>query len=237
MASLASSTTSFAVIIQLDLTDTGYYKLAVRTQIPFDFRYLRFSVWDIKCLTIDNERATVGQHVKVVYETLAYKELKSLESASFISCENCSAFIENDKPRLRSKRMENNACKKCENLSTENVRVDTDLKLLSKTEKRYKYSLGIRLLFINEVTENRYIAMLYENDPIYSLAKELTCKNNYTVQGWAKDENGRYFLRLINVQNNLSPNNSHPCTSCKNTYKSSTSLSTHRQRFHPYKKN
>ena len=239
MCSVSSSTTCLGVIVQLDLTDVGYYKLVVRTQTPFDFKYLRFNVWNTKSLTSDGERAKVGEYVKVVYETEIYKELKSLERVSLKSCENCGAFLERNNVRSRLRSMNTSVCKHCSNLSSENkmLRVDAELKLISKTEKMFKYSPGTCLLFVDEGNEKHYLTTVFKNDPIYLPVKDLIPKSNYTVQGWAAIEKHRYFLKLMSVQRRPSLINPHQCTSCENTYKNLASLSTHKHRYHPYRKN
>ena len=200
------SSVSFGKVVQLEQTDGGYHKFVIRTQTPFDFKYLRFCVWKTKILNIDGKRVEPGEDVKVVYEREKFLKLKSIERSSHLTCEFCEAFCEKDDiiespvvgsgpwvSRLRQRTYR--TCQQCNNIPENDRRasVHTALKLIGKSEKQYTYSHGIRLTFVDDTDEDNkefYFVIVYENDPIYLEVKEyLKLKLNYLIHGWILSKN------------------------------------------------
>ena len=209
------SSVSFGIIVQLEETDGGYYKLVIRTQTPFDFQYLRFCVWNKKSLNIDDKSVNVGECVKVSYEKAKFLKLKSMERVSFDNCEICGAFFERNDMDIqppdvalghwvsRLRQRKNKHCQQCNNLSENDRRicVNTELKLIGKTVKQYTYSFGTRLTFVDEDNEKYYFAIVYENDPIYLMINDLKSKQMYLVQGWVKSKSDDgYVMKVMGIE-------------------------------------
>ena len=188
------SSISVGVVVQLEETEGGYYKLVIRIQIPFDFKFLRFYIWNIKRLNINDEMLMVGENVKISYEKGKFLKLKSIERVSLDLCEICGAYSERNGVPI--------ACDQCSDISKDCIkkRIDSDLKLIAKTEKQYTYSLGRRLTFVDKDNENYYFTIVYENEPMYPITDGLQLKKIYSVKGWEMcGSDDGYVIKVMDI--------------------------------------
>ena len=186
-----STSEEFAVVASLGQSSEGYYVLTVRLHTPFDFHYVRFKLWNPARLKYNEskETAKVGDTVKVVYENDKLPNLKSLTKSEFMKCDLCGVFSDPFKRKTRS-----STCLRCVYLPEGQKRtyVKSTVQLIGKKEKMYRYSLGISCVFADA---NRcYFAVMFENDPLFSNAKEFILRSKYTIQGWVLSENEDGFV-------------------------------------------
>ena len=189
---------SFAIVADLNETSGGYHVLTLRIHTPFDFRYIRFNLWNLARLKYNEseERAKVGDSVKVLYENGKFLNLKSVTKVSLKECDICGTFADLLKRTTRS-----NTCMKCVYLPEDQkrIRVNSTVKLIAEKEKMYRYSLGISFVFVDD--DRCYFAIVYENDPLFLDVKDFVTKSNYIIQGWVLSENeDGYLIKLINFE-------------------------------------
>ena len=169
--------------------------LTLRIHTPFDFRYIRFNLWNLARLQYNEseERTKVGDSVKVLYENDKFPNLKSVTKVSLKECDICGIFADQLKRTTRS-----NKCMKCVYLPDDQkrIRVNSTAKLIAEREKMYRYSLGISFVFSD--VDRCYFGKVFENDPLFLDAKDFVIKRNYTIQGWVLSENeDGYLIKLI----------------------------------------
>ena len=170
--------------------EKGFGKLTLRTQTPFNFRYLRFCFFNPTTLP-----EGLTEYVRVFYIIKnGFTVMTDIQNATPTECDTCGCFceeqdiIESTRPigvwsdRLRPRRI--TFCTACVDFRGErNVKMISQLKLVGSCEKKYTFSIGIRLDFIDG--ENKqFCSVIFENDPLYPLAKEMEDRGLYYVKGW-----------------------------------------------------
>ena len=192
---MSSVIVSVGVIAQLEESEAGYHRLVIRTHSPFDFQFIRFQLWSTKRLNINGEKLSVGENVKICYEKAKFLKLKTIGRVALDICDICGAFSErNDEPV---------SCDQCSDISEDDVkkRINFDLKLIAKSEKEYAYSLGRRLTFVDNDSEEYYFTIVYENDPIYPKTENLHLKKIYLVNGWEKSKSDDgYVIKVMEIK-------------------------------------
>ena len=191
----------FAIVAGWSQSSEGYYVFTVRLHSAFDFQYLRFNLWNparAKC-SESKETIKVGDAVKVSYENGKYPNLKSLTKVELTKCNICGVFNDPSKRKTRS-----DTCIRCVYLPEVQKRtyVNSIVQLIAKKEKMYRYSLGISCVFADA---NRcYFAVMFENNPLFSNAKEFILCSKFTIQGWVLSENEDGFvLKLMSYEKEL----------------------------------
>ena len=125
--------------------------------------------------------------------------MKSLTKVELTKCNICGVFNDPSKRKTRS-----NTCIRCVYLPEVQKRtyVNSIVQLIAKKEKMYRYSPGISLIFVDDV--RCYFAVMFENDPLFSNAKEFILHSKFTIQGWVLSENEDGFvIKLMSCENEL----------------------------------
>ena len=169
------------VVDYIPYPDRGYYKLIVRQQIPFDFIYLNFWIWD--------PLNTLKEYVQVYYEREGdFNIFNSILPAVLHECQTCFSYLEegdlcNDETK----------CSKCIRISSENIRVDNELELFDITQTQYTcYERCIHLHLTNDDVHFR--SVIREHDPLYLKAAMLN-GGTYHITGWCSGKN----IKISNI--------------------------------------
>ena len=191
---------SFAIVVGLKQTSSGYHVLTLRSHTPFDFCYMRFNLWNLARLKYNESEETskVGDLVKVRYENVKFPNLKSLVKASLKECDICGTFIDLLKRRTTTR---SNKCTQCVYLpeNQKRIRVISTAQLIAEKEKMYRCSLRISYVFAD--ADRCYFGKVFENDPLFLNAKDFVLKSNYIIQGWVLSENDDgYVIKLIKFE-------------------------------------
>ena len=81
------------------------------------------------------------------------------------------------------------------------MRIDSNLKLISKTVKDCAYSKAQCLTFVDEATEKFYFSWIFENIPFYPKLDNLQMLKHYNVVGWMRklNDDGNIVFDLIDI--------------------------------------
>ena len=175
-----------------------YIKLVLRVHTPYDFKYLHFCVWDrtllpsnlpvfaLVCYTVKNN----------------FNKLVSFSEAFPFTCKACGSYC-NERDIIPSRISEDiEECTKCSNIVARRQYISSELKLKSVTEKTYEYSAGLYLTFTN-AADVLYFTIIFKNNPLYNIIRELKLHKFCFVQGWIDLNDlkgcGRVFMKIYDL--------------------------------------
>ena len=178
----------FSITRHTSQNDKLYIILVIRYNIPFDTKYLKFCVWDESKLTHNGVQLKKDDTVIVNYHyDGCYTVLDEIEPQQYDVCFQCFMFHQ----QIDSQRFECEYCSSKFLTEPARKRLTLDLKVVEKTTKSFKYSLGLCLKFLDETTKTYYNATVFENSPLYDLVSKSALLKTYSVHAW-KDFNSEY---------------------------------------------
>ena len=162
------------VVSYIPYPQNGYFKLTIRNQIPFDFKYLNFRLWIPWTTPLD--------YVAVSYTIQGdFNILHSLNPAVVHECINCASYCDGDDIMI-----DKIGCKKCDNLSSEKEHIRQQILNVLKIEATqytvYEKCVSIQL----SNATSRYQSIIRESEPLYQNIANLKL-GPYQITGWAND--------------------------------------------------
>ena len=189
-----NSFTALGRIYELKPSDKGYMRVSVASNIPFKMKIYKFNVWDRTLLKSElMEPFQVGNEVKVTYYYKnKFPTLKEMTLTSLDTCPVCFSHQEAaDAQRLD--------CPGCSLIPEDEhkTRVNELMKVKSCTPKEYQHSVGHLLCLEHEEEEKTYRTVIFPNNPLFDLVKDIKVDENYYIVGW-KSANGK-MLELVDI--------------------------------------
>ena len=180
----------FGQIYQIVKKPKGYTQLIIAEDTPYNRSFIKFNIWNVKRIA----GLDVGSSVKFFYNRGAkFPRLDSIEECVIDACFTCFNNYElQDAQRI--------SCGDCHTVEKKE-RVDTTLLLVSTSIKKYTYSKGISLSFV-DAEDRQYIACVFENNPMYTDLEALNENTDYKVTAWVTEElegGDKFFVDLINI--------------------------------------
>ena len=185
-------------VLNVELREKGHFILTVQHNKPFKTNFLKFYLRDDSKLKVDEKTVTEGDAVIIEYHYDTHFPVLDdiwFEHMTFHDeCPRCHAYLQGQ----LAQRMDPGAeC--CNYIPCEDHRnhIDKELKLVTKSVDKYKYSLGMELKFSDDETGDVYHTLIYENSPVFHNYSGIEILNKYRVIGWKEKNN---YIELVEIK-------------------------------------